>query len=33
MIELLVWMIVIAWATYGTHVIKEFVKHNWNVLK
>ena len=33
MIELLVWMIVIAWATYGIYVIKEFIKHNWNVLK
>jgi hypothetical protein len=28
MIELLVWMIVIAWASYGTSVIYNFVKHN-----
>lgn len=33
MIELLSWMIVIAWASYGIYVVKEFVKHNWNVLK
>ena len=28
MIELLSWAILITWASYGTHVIKEFIKHN-----
>ena len=28
MIDIAVWIIVIAWASYGTHVIKEFIKHN-----
>jgi len=34
MIELLVWFVfTFAWAAYGTHVIREFIKHNWNILK
>ena len=33
MIELLSWLMAIAWASYGMHVMKEFVKHNWKVLK
>jgi hypothetical protein len=28
MIDIVVWIILISWASYGVHIIKEFVKHN-----
>jgi len=28
MIDIVVWIIIISWASYGMHVIKEFIKHN-----
>ena len=28
MIDIVIWIILIAWASYGTYVIKEFIKHN-----
>lgn len=33
MIELLIWMFFIAWATFGMYTMKEFIKHNWNIFK
>ena len=28
MIDIVVWIIFLSWASYGMHVIKEFIKHN-----